>query len=127
MGQTIYNKKILKYFKNPKNLGPMENPDATGETSNSVCGDIMKIAIKVKNKKITDIKFQTFGCAVAIANSSIITEIAKGKTIEQAKKITDKDLIKFLGKIPPLKFHCSSLAINTLKKTIKNWEKKHKN
>ena len=121
-----YSKKILKYFKNPKNMGEIKKPDAIGKAGNPVCGDVMTIYIKVKDDKIKDIKFQTLGCAVAIAMSSILTEMVKGKTLKEAEKITGKDIVKKLGGVPPMKFHCSVLAKEALKKAIENYRKKFK-
>ncbi|MDP2947769.1 MAG: iron-sulfur cluster assembly scaffold protein [Nanoarchaeota archaeon] len=121
---TSYNEKVLEYFRNPRNMGEMKNPNAEGVVGNAVCGDVMKIMIKVKDEKIKDIKFQTFGCAAAIATSSALTEIAKGKTIKEAKKITNSDVAKYLGELPPIKMHCSNLAADALKKAIENWERK---
>jgi len=123
---STYTKKVLELFKNPKNIGEMENPDAVGEVGNPRCGDIMRIYLKVEDNKIQDIKFQTMGCIAAIATSSITTELAKGKTLEQAKKITNKDVAKELGGLPPLKMHCSNLASEALKKAIENFKEKTK-
>ncbi len=120
--KSIYSKKVLELFKNPKNLGEIKNPDAVGMVGNPACGDIMKIYLKIEDNKIKDIKFQTMGCAAAIATSSMITELAKGKTLEQAKKISNKDVAKAIGKLPPIKMHCSNLAADALKKAIKNYE-----
>ena len=125
---TDYSKQVIKHFQNPKNLGEMKNPDAVGTQGNPVCGDVMKIYLKIgKNKQgkeiIKDIKFQTMGCAAAIATSSMVTELAKGKTLNEAKKITNKDVAKSLGNLPPIKMHCSNLAADALKKAINEWEK----
>jgi nitrogen fixation NifU-like protein len=127
MKNLFYNKTVLKYFKNPKNMGEMKNPDSIGMAGNPICGDIMKIYLKIgknkQNKKyIKDIKFQTMGCAAAIATSSMITQLAKGKTLEKAEKISNKDVAKKLGGLPPLKMHCSNLASNALKKAIENYK-----
>ncbi len=124
-----YNKKILKHFLHPKNVGEIKNPDAIGKVGNPVCGDIIEIYIKVdKSKKgekiIKDIKFKTFGCAAAIATSSMITEIAKGKTLDKVKKITNKEVANSLDGLPQIKMHCSNLASDALKKAIENYEKK---
>lgn len=128
---TSYSKKVLELFQNPKNLGEIKNPDAVGTLGNPICGDVMKIYLKISNKNkkptITNIKFQTMGCAAAIATSSMITELAKGKTIEQAKKISNKQVAKSLKGLPPVKMHCSNLAANCLKIAIENWEKQQKN
>lgn len=124
--EEIYNKKVLDHFMNPRNMGKMRGADGKGTKGNPICGDTMTIYIKVdkKNKKIKDIKFQTMGCAAAIATSSMITELAKGKTLKQAKKITNKDVAKHLKGLPPIKMHCSNLAADALKDAIKNYEKK---
>lgn len=125
----IYSKKVIKLFKNPKNVGEMKNPDAVGTVGNPSCGDVMKVYIKVdKNKNtIKDIKFQTMGCAAAIATSSMITELAKNKTLEQAKKISNQDVAKELGGLPPIKMHCSNLAASALNQAITLYENKIKN
>ena len=118
-----YSKKVIELFQNPKNMGEMENPDAVGEVGNPSCGDVMRISLKIKDNKIKDIKFQTMGCIAAIATSSMITELAKGKTLEEAKKITNKDVANSLGNLPPIKMHCSNLAADALKKAIENYER----
>lgn len=121
---TIYSRKIIEHFKSPKNAGKIKNPDGVGEAGNLLCGDLMRIYLKVrKNKKgedfIRDIKFETLGCAVAIANSSLLTTLVKGKTIKEALKIKKEDLIEKLGKpLPPFKIHCSILAIEALREAI---------
>lgn len=120
----MYTKKVIQHFQNPKNMGKLKKPDAVSEVGNPVCGDMMKIYLKVKNDKIVDISFETLGCVAAIATSSMVTEMAKGKTINQAKKITFKDVIKKLGDLPPVKKHCSHLAVEALQAAIKNYEKK---
>lgn len=122
----MYNKKIMQHFKHPKNMGEIKNPDGVGEVGNLACGDIMKITIKVdkKTNKLKDVKFKTFGCAAAVATSSMITQLAKGKTITQASKITRKDVSKSLGTLPPIKEHCSNLASEALKKAIENYKEK---
>ncbi|MFA5060781.1 MAG: iron-sulfur cluster assembly scaffold protein [Candidatus Pacearchaeota archaeon] len=119
-----YNEKVLDYFKNPRNMGEMKDADAEGIVGNPTCGDVMKIMIKIEGDKIKDITFQTFGCAAAIASSSALTEIVKGKSLKEAKKITNEDVAKYLGQLPPIKIHCSNLAADALRKAIENWEKK---
>ncbi len=114
----------MQHFKNPKNMGEMKNPDATGTAGNPVCGDQMKIYLKIKNNRIIDIKFHTLGCAVAIAMTSILTEITKNKTLEEAEKITSKDLLKDVEDVPESKLHCSVLAQDALKNAIKNYKAK---
>ena len=119
----IYTKKVIKYFKKPHNYGRMKNPDGIGKVGNPVCGDVMWLYIKVgKDKKgreiIKDIKFETFGCVAAIATSSVITDLAKGKTLEGAMRIDREDIVKSLGGLPPIKIHCSVLAAGALSEAI---------
>lgn len=126
-----YSKKVLKYFLHPKNAGIIKNPDGFGKVGNIVCGDVMELFIKVgKNKKgeeiIKNIKFRTLGCPAAIATSSVITELAKGKTIEEAMNISNEQVVKVLGGLPPLKYHCSLLAEQALTEAIYDYLKKHK-
>jgi len=118
----MYSKEVIKHFKHPKNMGEMKNPDAVGQVGNPNCGDILKFYLKVKDNKIKDIKFETLGCAVAIAVSSIMTEMVKGKTLEQASKVTNQDVADALGSLPSFKMHCSSLAAQALKKAIDNYK-----
>jgi nitrogen fixation protein NifU and related proteins len=124
MTNTSYNEKVLDHFKNPRNMGEMKDADAEGTVGNPKCGDVMKIMVKIDDDKIKDIKFQTFGCAAAIASSSALTELANGKTIEEAKKITNEDVAKYLGQLPPIKLHCSNLAADALRRAIEEWEGK---
>ncbi len=124
-----YNKKVMNLFMHPKNMGEIKNADGIGRVGNPVCGDIMWVYIKIgknKNKKefIKDIKFKTFGCAAAIATSSMITQVAKGKTLEDAKKIKYEKVVKSLGGLPPIKIHCSHLATKALNKAIENYKSK---
>ena len=119
-----YSKKVISEFLKPKNMGEIKNPDGVGKIGNPQCGDIMWVYIKVKNDKITNIKFKTFGCAAAIATSSMITQLAKGKKTKEAKKIKVTDVASSLKGLPPLKMHCSELAIKALKLAIKDYEKK---
>ncbi len=126
-----YSKKVIKEFTNPKNIGEIKNPDGVGKIGNPVCGDVMWLYIKVgKNKKgeeiIRDIKFKTFGCAAAIATSSMITQLAKGKTLDEAEKITRNDIAESLKGLPPIKMHCSNLASDALKKAILDYKKREK-
>lgn len=116
----------MKEFTHPKNMGELKNPDGVGKVGNPVCGDVMQVQIKVKDNRIQDIKFKTFGCTAAIATSSMITQLAKGKTLEEAKKITRKDVAESLEGLPPLKMHCSNLASDALRKAIEDWERKRK-
>lgn len=119
-----YSKKIINHFKNPKNYGKMKKPDAVGQVGNKTCGDVMKLYLKIENNIIKDVSFETLGCLVAIANTSLLTTMIKGKTIEQALKIKKQDLVKKFGKVPVLKIHCSFLAIEALKKAIENYYEK---
>jgi nitrogen fixation NifU-like protein len=126
-----YNKKVMKLFINPKNMGEIKDADGIGKVGNPRCGDIMWVYIKVgKDKKkgefIKDIKFKTFGCASAIATSSMITQIAKGKTLVDAKKIKYKDVVDSLGGLPPIKIHCSQLAQEALNKAIEDYKNKRR-
>ncbi len=123
IGNVDYNKRVLDHFKNPRNMGHINNPDAEAIVGNPKCGDVMKIQLKISNNKISDIKFQTMGCAAAIATSSMMTEMAKGQNLDDAKKITNKDVAEALGELPPIKMHCSNLAADALQKAIKNFEK----
>jgi len=121
-----YSKKVMQEFLKPKNMGEIKNPDGVGKIGNPQCGDIIWVYIKVKNNKIHDIKFKTFGCAAAIATSSMITQIAKGKELSKAKKIKINDVASSLKGLPSLKMHCSELAIKALRLAIKDYEKKKK-
>ena len=124
MNSQNYSKKVMRHFENPRNIGEIKDADGIGEVGNLRCGDVMKISIKVKDEIIKDIKFKTFGCVAAISTSSILTEIVKGKTIKQAKKITKDSIIQELGGLPTVKVHCSLLAIDALKAAIKDYENK---
>jgi nitrogen fixation protein NifU and related proteins len=121
-----YSEKLLDHFKNPRNMGRMENPDGIGKVGNPVCGDVMWIYIRVKDNRLEDIQFETFGCGAAIATSSAITELAKGKTIEEAEKITNQHVVDLLGGLPPIKKHCSLLAEEGLNAAIKDYREKSK-
>jgi nitrogen fixation NifU-like protein len=126
-----YSKKAIQLFKNPKHVGEIKDADGVGQEGNSICGDVMKVYIKVeKNKKgqeiIKDIKYQTFGCLAAISASEALCMLSKGKTLEKAKKTTAKDIADFLGKLPPIKFHCSILGMETLRKAIDDYLSKKK-
>lgn len=131
MSNLNYNKKVMKLFMNPKNLGEIKNPDGIGKVGNPTCGDIMWVYIKVGKDKsgkeiLKDVKFKTFGCAAAIATSSQITELAKGKSLKEAEKISHESVIKSLGGLPPIKVHCSHLAQKALNKAIEDYKKNHK-
>ena len=124
----IYSKRVIEHFRKPHNLGKMKNPDSVGEVGNPVCGDLMRIYLKMKkNKKnqeiIEDIKFETLGCVAAIATSSMITQLAKGKTFEEAQKIKFSDVEKSLGSLPPVKKHCADLAVRALRAAISDYKK----
>ncbi len=120
----MYNEKVMDVFKNPKNVGEIENPDGTGTVGNEVCGDIMQITLRIKDNVIQDAKFKTFGCAAAIATSSTATEMIKGMTLEEALKVTNKSVIEKLGGLPPQKIHCSVLAEEAIKKAIDDYRAK---
>ncbi len=119
-----YSEKVMEHFRNPHNVGEMENPDGIGHVGNPVCGDIMELYIKVKNDIITDAKFKTFGCGAAIATSSMVTDMVKGKTISEALIISNKAVAEALGGLPPVKMHCSVLAEQALKSAIDDYYKK---
>lgn len=120
----MYNEKVMDVFKNPKNVGEIENPDGIGTVGNEVCGDIMQITLRIKDDVIVDAKFKTFGCAAAIATSSTATEMIKGMTVEEALKVTNKKVIEALGGLPPQKIHCSVLAEEAIKKAIDDYKAK---
>jgi len=120
----VYSEKVMEHFANPRNVGEIPDADGIGKVGNPQCGDVMWLYIKVKDNIITDIKFKTFGCGAAIATSSMITEIAKGKTIEEAKKISRQDVADSLDGLPPVKMHCSNLAADALREAIKDYEAK---
>ena len=121
----MYSKKVMDHFSNPRNVGEIKDASGIGEVGNPVCGDIMKIFIKVKDNIITDIKFKTFGCGAAIATSSMVTELAKGKAIEDALTLTNKAVAEALDGLPPIKMHCSNLAADGLKAAIYDYKKKN--
>ncbi len=116
----------MEHFRNPRNMGEIPDADGVGTVGNPTCGDLMTIYIKVKDNRLEDIKFKTFGCGSAIATSSMITELAKGKTLEEALKITRADVADSLGGLPPVKMHCSNLAADALHAAIEDYQKKHK-
>jgi nitrogen fixation NifU-like protein len=116
-----YSKKVMDHFKNPRNVGEIENPDGIGHVGNPVCGDIMELYIKVNDGIIVDAKFKTFGCGAAIATSSIVTELVKGKNIKEALKISNKAVAEALDGLPPLKMHCSVLAEEALRSAIDDY------
>jgi nitrogen fixation NifU-like protein len=122
----MYTEKVMKHFRNPRNMGSIKNADAVGEAGNPICGDIMKIYLKISGDKIKEIKFETLGCPAAIATTSVLTTLVKGKTLEKAKKISWKEIADSLGGLPPVKMHCSSLATEALKAAIENYKKRSK-
>ncbi len=122
----MYSEKVLDHFRNPRNVGEIEDADGVGSVGNPVCGDMMSIYIKVKDDKIDDIKFKTFGCGAAIATTSMTTELAKGKTLDEAMTITRQDVADELGGLPPVKMHCSNLAADALHEAIKDYRGKKK-
>ena len=118
---SLYSGKVMDHFKNPRNVGEIENPDGVGHVGNPVCGDIMELYIKVNDGIIVDAKFKTFGCGAAIATSSIVTELVKGKNIKEALKISNKAVTEALDGLPPLKMHCSVLAEEALRSAIEDY------
>ncbi|MCW1301486.1 MAG: iron-sulfur cluster assembly scaffold protein [Candidatus Nanoarchaeia archaeon] len=129
MVKSLYSKEVFEHFKHPRNLGKIKNPDAVGEAGNLLCGDVMRIYLKIKNNRIVDVKGEVLGCLVAIANTSMLTTMVKGKTLKEALKIRKEDLIKKLGgpeKVPPFKLHCSILALDALHEAIYNYLKQRK-
>ncbi len=122
----VYSKELVKRFRNPKNYGEIKNPSGVGKVGNPRCGDVMWLYIKVKDNKINKIKFKTFGCPAAIAVSDMVCDLAKGKTIEKAKKITNKMIARKLRGLPKIKYHCSLLGEEALRRAIEDYEKKSK-
>lgn len=122
----MYSQKVMEHFKNPHNMGEIPDADGVGTVGNPVCGDLMTIYIKVKDNRLQDIKFKTYGCGSAIATSSMITDIARGKTLEEALKITRADVADSLGGLPPVKMHCSNLAADALHAAIGDYYKRQK-
>ncbi len=122
----MYTEKVMDHFKNPRNMGEIPDADGVGTVGNPVCGDLMTIYIKVKDNRLEDIKFKTFGCGSAIATSSMITDLAKGKTLEEGMKITRGNVANELGGLPPVKMHCSNLAADALHAAIEDYCKKQK-
>jgi nitrogen fixation NifU-like protein len=117
----IYNEKVMDHFTNPRNVGEISDPDGVGEEGNPVCGDMMTFYIKVKGNRLDDVKFKTFGCGAAIAVSSMVSEMAKGKTIDEARKITPELVAKELEGLPKNKFHCSNLGAQALNRAIDDY------
>lgn len=121
-----YSEKVLEHYENPRNVGTIDDPDGVGVVGNPICGDVMKLMIKVKDGKIEDVKFKTFGCGAAIATSSMATELIKGKSLEEVEKITNKVVADALGGLPPVKIHCSVLAEDAVKAALEDYYKKLK-
>jgi len=119
-----YSAKVLEHFRSPRNMGQIEDPDGVGEVGNPVCGDVMKLYIKIEDERIADVKFETFGCAAAIATSSMVTEMVMGKPIDEALKISARTVAEALDGLPPIKMHCSNLAADALKAAIKDYRSK---
>lgn len=124
---NMYNEKVMEVFSNPQNVGQIPDADGVGTVGNATCGDIMKMYLKIKDNVITDAKFQTFGCAAAIATSSVATQMIIGKTIDEAEKLTNADVIENLGGLPAQKIHCSVLAEDAIREAIKNYREKQQN
>ncbi len=117
----MYNEKVVDHFSNPRNVGELADADAIGENGSFKCGDTMKIYLKIEDGRIKDVRFQTYGCGAAIASSSMLTEMVKGKTLDEALEITNQDVADELGGLPPLKLHCSNLAADALHNAIANY------
>ncbi|MBC7326292.1 MAG: Fe-S cluster assembly scaffold protein NifU [Moorella sp. (in: Bacteria)] len=122
----MYSEKVMDHFTNPRNVGEIENPSGIGEVGNPICGDIMRLYIQVEDGIIKDVKFKTFGCGAAIATSSMVTEMVKGKTLEEALQISNKAVAEALDGLPAQKMHCSNLAADALHKAIKDYQNKNK-
>jgi nitrogen fixation NifU-like protein len=123
---SMYTEKVMEHFKNPHNMGEIPDADGVGSVGNPVCGDMMTIYIKVKDGRIADIKFKTFGCGAAVATSSMVTDLALGKTLEEAMSITRASVAESLGGLPPVKMHCSNLAADALHAAIEDYHKRQK-
>lgn len=121
----MYSQKVMDHFMNPRNVGEIPDADGVGQVANEVCGDMMTVYIKVQDDRITDIKFKTFGCAAAIAVSSMVTEMAKGKTLDDAQRISNMAVAEELGGLPPQKLHCSNLGADALQRAIEDYRAKH--
>ncbi len=122
---TLYNDKVMDHFMNPRNMGDLPDADGIGEVGAAACGDIMKISLKIQDGKIQDARFKTFGCGSAIASSSMATELIKGRTIEEALKFSNQEVVDALGGLPPVKIHCSVLAEEALKAALEDYVKKN--
>jgi len=124
MSEQPYSDKVMDHFRNPRNIGEIPDASGIGNVGNPICGDVLRLYIKVEDGKIIDAKFKTFGCAAAIATSSIVTELIKGKTIEEALKISNRAVAEALGGLPPIKMHCSVLAEEALRSALKDYYKR---
>ncbi len=124
--RSLYSEKVMEHFKNPRNVGEIENPDGVGHVGNPVCGDIMELYIKVNDGTIVDVKFKTFGCGAAIATSSMVTEMVKGKSVSEALEISNRAVAEALDGLPPIKMHCSVLAEEALKSAIEDYLSRNK-
>ena len=122
---TLYNQTVMDHFLNPRNMGDIKDADGIGEVGAAACGDIMKISIKIKDGRIEDARFKTFGCGSAIASSSMATELIKGRTIEEAMSFSNQEVVDALGGLPPVKIHCSVLAEEALKAALEDYVKKN--
>ena len=122
---TLYNSTVMDHFINPRNMGDLKDADGVGEVGAAACGDIMKISLRIKNGKIDDARFKTFGCGSAIASSSMATELIKGRTIDEAMNFSNQEVVDALGGLPPVKIHCSVLAEEALKAALEDYLKKH--
>ncbi len=119
-----YSEKVLEHYQNPRNLGEIEDADGVGMVGNPVCGDMMKITIKVRDDRIEDVRFKTFGCGAAIATTSMVTELVKGRTLGEALQVTNQDVVEALDGLPPIKVHCSLLAEEAIKAAIEDYRDK---
>ena len=122
---TLYNETVMEHFMNPRNMGDLKDADGVGEVGAAACGDIMKISLKIKDGKIEDARFKTFGCGSAIASSSMATELIKGRSIDEAMNFSNQEVVDALGGLPPVKIHCSVLAEEALKAALEDYMKKH--
>ena len=122
---SLYNPTVMDHFLNPRNMGDVDNPDGIGEVGAAACGDIMKISLRIKDGRIEDARFRTFGCGSAIASSSMATELIKGRTIEEALSFTNQKVIDALGGLPPVKIHCSVLAEEAIKAALEDYLQRH--
>ncbi len=122
---TLYNPTVMDHFMNPRNMGDLKDADGVGEVGAAACGDIMKISLKIKDGRIEDARFKTFGCGSAIASSSMATELIKGRTIDEAMNFSNEEVVSALGGLPPVKIHCSVLAEEALKAALEDYVKRH--